>query len=327
MNITLAYQTLRAIDQCVRIDQGARFRQFQGQVLPHIKDAYNGKQEEGFRSHLGASLIGRECDRELWYSFRWATKSKFSGQMQRLFNRGHLEEGRFIALMLTMGVQIYQQDADGRQYRISEYGSHFGGSSDGVAIGIPDLGPGQACLSEYKTHNDKSFSKLAGSNWKKFYETILDPNLPRVQFEGEGVRLSKFEHFVQMQIYMRKMGLAVALYMAVNKNDDQIYAELITLDAGFADKYIERAGRIIALSVAPPQINKSPGWGGPCFFCDQKPVCKLKATPERNCRTCHYSEPNMETGKWYCTNMVCPGELSKKDQLQGCSHYEKNPGM
>jgi len=54
--------------------------------------AYDG----GHRSHLGASLIGRECKRYLWYVFRWCLHEKTTGRQQRLFNHGHREEARFI---------------------------------------------------------------------------------------------------------------------------------------------------------------------------------------------------------------------------------------
>src|SRR5688572_4793950 len=63
---------------------------------------------EPFRWHLGASIIGHECSRYLWFSFRWcardegeATKRDANshanlGRKLRLFNRGHREEARFI---------------------------------------------------------------------------------------------------------------------------------------------------------------------------------------------------------------------------------------
>ena len=46
----------------------------------------------------------------------------------------------------------------------------------------------------------------------------------------EVFRIIKPEHFVQAQIYMRKMGIASCLYFAVCKNTDDLYIEIITLD-------------------------------------------------------------------------------------------------
>lgn len=319
--VQLATKTLEAFNAALTADQGNAFRHWLGRVVPHIGDAYR-QDSDAFRSHMGASTIGRECARELWYSFRWATAKRFDGRMLRLFNRGHMEEARFIALLLTIGCAVIQQDENGRQFRIEEFGGHYGGSGDGMADGIPDLPAGVRALTEFKTHNDKSFKKL----------------------KEAGVREAKFEHFVQMQQYMRKMGLVVAVYFAVNKNDDELYAEIVPLDVNIADRYIHRAIEIIPLQQPPNKLSQSAGWFG-CKFCDHRPVCHLGAPPERNCRTCEHSVPRPD-GKWWCENRerqtlmlfeadraarpdVCDDSerdysLSKRRQLSGCGMWSKN---
>lgn len=296
-HITLASKTLQAIEDAIVADQGGAYRQNLERVLPHMGDAYRG-EDEGFRSHMGASGIGKECGRAIWYGFRWYQKSKFGGRMLRLFNRGHLEEARFIACLLTIGVQVYQQDEQGRQFKISEVGGHFGGSGDGIAVGLPDLPAGMPALLEFKTHNDKSFQKLV----------------------QEGVRSAKFEHYVQMQTYMRKMGLGVALYGAVNKNDDTFHFELVQLDTATADQFLDRGRTLVLLQDPPKRINESPGWFG-CRFCDLKPVCHLGAAPAKNCRTCAYSEPRAD-GFWYCKQGAVELTIDKERQLMGCDAYE-----
>lgn len=35
---------------------------------------YEADREDGFRPHLGASQIGKSCERALWYDFRWTTR-------------------------------------------------------------------------------------------------------------------------------------------------------------------------------------------------------------------------------------------------------------
>ena len=312
--VTLAKKTMHAIDSTIAADGGNSFRMWLGRVIPHMDDAYR-QDEQPFRKHMGASQIGGACGRALWYGFRWTTKPKFSGRILRLFNRGHLEEARFISMLLMIGVQVYQQDTNGKQFRISDWGGHFGGSGDGLADGVPDLPPGTRCVLEFKTHNDKSFQKL----------------------KKEGVRAAKFEHFAQMQTYMHKMSIPAALYGAVNKNDDEIYFEIIMLDSDFAETMIERAGKIIPIHAPPKKLSESPGWFE-CQWCDHKPVCHLGAQPERNCRTCEYSQPEVADGQWWCTNEKRRMELlfddtnpEKEDfsltesrQLRGCENYQKS---
>lgn len=340
MPITIATRTLRLFEECVARDGGNAFRANQQRVLPHMHDAYR-QEHDPFRTHLGASLIGRDCARELWLGFRWATRQKAEGRMYRLWNRGHLEEGRLIALLLTIGCEVFQQDENGNQYRISAAGGHYGGSGDGVFRGCPDLPPGTFALCEFKTHNLKSFSKLAGTNWEAYhaYHVLGRTNGAAPQFEGDGLRTAKFEHYVQMQQYMRKMQLGVGVYFASSKNDDHIYAEVVHLDTESADKY-EARGVSIALSPnAPERISKTPGWYG-CRFCDQRMVCHYGTPPEKNCRTCQFSEPKSD-GTWWCKNeerqmtmlfgpkdgISTAGEtlqLTKERQLAGCSMWVKH---
>jgi hypothetical protein len=315
----LAKLTMAAFEDAVQRDQGNAFRANLERVLPHVGDAYK-QNEEPFRSHLGASVVGKECGRAIWYDFHWATRPAFSGRIIRLFNRGHLEEARSIALLLTIGCEVFQQDAEGKQYRISYHAGHFGGSGDGVVIGLPDLAPGQPALCEFKTHNDKSFQKL----------------------KTDGCRVAKFDHFIQQQMYMRRMGLAVSFYCATNKNDDELYCELVPLVPEMADEFIDRAGTIINGTI-PKKINESPGWFT-CRFCDHKPVCHLSAPPERNCRTCAHAAVHTmgpTAGKWTCENkerqleLLFDGtnpknedfSLTKERQLEGCRHYEKHPAF
>ena len=317
--VFIAINTLQAIDRMINLDQGAAFRQWEGRVLPHIGDAYRA-DEEPFRSHMGASLLGQECGRAIWYSFRWATKGDHSGRILRLFNRGHLEEGRFIAALLTIGCQVIQQDANGKQFRISFGDGHGGGSGDGVIIGCPDLQADTAALAEFKTHGDSSFIELAGplKEWRLHVEDpIKNP------FLGKGVREAKFEHYVQMQLYMRKMGLAIAIYIACNKNTDDLYAEIVTLDTIIADQFFERGEKLVPMETPPEKINKSAGFYK-CRFCDHRPVCHLKQAPAVNCRTCQHIQQR-GNGEWHCT---CPFNdirlLSKEQQFAGCADYEKS---
>lgn len=314
--IMVAHETLNAIDAAIAADGGGAFRQWQGKVIPTLDDAFRG-EDEPHRSHLGASVVGRECPREIWYKFRWTTPNKPEPRMLRLYNRGHLEEGRFIAMLLTIGCEVWQVDEHGKQFRISWADGHAGGSGDGVARGIPEM-PETPVLTEFKTHGEKSFIKLAGKldEWRLCRQR-------RGQFTGEGVRTSKFEHFVQMQTYMHKMGLAAAIYFAVNKNTDDIYAEVVHLDSEFAEQFLNRGEQLVWTKEPPKRISESPGFWK-CRFCDEHAVCHMGASPELNCRTCDHVQVRAG-GAWHCGLHDAP--LDKERQANGCTDYAVNPSL
>ena len=287
-----ALKISKAVEESIAKDQGNKYRYWLKKVLPHIEDAYRTNKSP-FRNHLGASLIGRNCPRQLWYSFRWYKQPLYDARMIRLFNRGHLEEARFIAALLSAGVMVYQQDKDGKQYRFSDHKGHFCGSCDGIAVDIPDA-PKDPCLLEFKTHNSKSFKKVS----------------------SEGVRNSKFEHYVQMQIYMKQMGLYHALYCAVDKDTDEFYFELVEYDPETAEQYTDRAQKIIFLDKPPQRISNTPGWLD-CKFCDYNKICFFEEKHFECCRNCKKSEP-VENGQWKCRLK----NLNLKSTEEKCEFYE-----
>ena len=299
----LATKTMQAIEDALVKDQGNKFRKYLKELYPQAEDIYS-QTEQPFRKHLGASLIGRECSRELWYSWHWCKAPKFGGRILRLFNRGHAEEPRFVALLQMIGCTVYQFDKNGKQFRIDGHGGHYGGGLDGVAVGIPEY-PTEPGLTEFKTHSEKSFNSVA----------------------KEGVQAAKVEHFHQMQQYMGYHKLRFALYMAVNKNTDEIHAEIILFDPIYFHQYFERAGTIIKSKIPLPKISNNAKFFK-CTFCDFKPICHGKDVPARNCRTCVYSEAFLENdnGEWICTNPLSKlNLLSFEQQLKGCDNYIVNP--
>ena len=76
-----------------------------------IYAAYVAEADDGFRDHLGASIIGKDCERALWYDFRWVTRSTFSGRMLRLFDTGKREEDRLVRdLRRRVGAAVVDDD-------------------------------------------------------------------------------------------------------------------------------------------------------------------------------------------------------------------------
>ena len=150
--------------------------------------AYEADRDDGFRPHLGASQIGKSCERALWYDFRWATSARFPGRILRLFETGQLEEARLVRNLRRTGATVLEVDpATGRQWRVEAHGGHFGGSLDAVALGLLEA-PKTWHVVEFKTHSAKSFRELV----------------------AKGVAEAKPQHWAQMQIYMHLTGITRA---------------------------------------------------------------------------------------------------------------------
>ena len=273
-------------------------------LINEATELAHAKRESPFRVHLGASLIGRPCDRELWYTFRWALAPNHGGRILRLFDRGSREEFQFIVMLGNAGVHVLDKDpATGKQWRVADVDGHFGGSLDGIAtsLGVVEalgdvIPAGTPFLTEFKTHGTKSFCDL-----------VAQRNL----------RLAKPEHYRQMQVYMLKRELKHGLYLAVNKNDDDLYAEIVECDPEVGKKMIKRAERIIRSPTPPNRIGKHPSWFE-CKFCSYSKVCHYGEPMLRNCRTCRHSAP-VEDGQWRCGKWEAIIPLA--EIIKGCEHH------
>lgn len=262
-----------------------------------IYAAYERAADRDERTYLGASVIGEPCERKLWLAFRWAFEPEtFSGRMLRLFETGHEEEARIIEDLGAAGIIVWDRDPEtGEQWEVEEVGGHFRGHLDGIAARVPEA-PGTRHLIEIKTHNEKSYKELV----------------------SKGVAASKPMHFAQMQVYMHLTGLQRALYVAVNKNTDELYAERVAYDMGAATALLGRASRVINAPRPPAPLVT---WA--CDFCPARGVCQDGVFARRNCRTCIYSTP--APGGWVCE--LQDRELTARGQQAGCPSHRYIPDL
>jgi hypothetical protein len=324
--------------------------------IASTQSAITGANELKPRPHLGASVIGKECLRSIWYGWRWASLVHFEGRMLRLFNRGHEEEPRFVRWFERIGAAVetvdpatimllfYHPESDSyniepstmdeakaielfvhcdevsadpmhiaraasqgvalpdpRQHRFIGYLGHFGGSLDGIATGVPGLekyglSTRSRLLSEFKTHNEKSFNKL----------------------KADGVKIAKPEHYMQMNIYREEFQCDASLYCAVNKNTDELYIELVLADMGSYYEALGRAKYIVDMMAPPPRIPYAGPSNFTCKWCDHRLICHYGIEWLKNCRTCQYAVP-IQGGQWGCNfyGKVIPSDFV----IQGCANH------
>jgi len=261
------------------------------------------------RPYLGASILGHFCDRFLWYNFRWCVARTFEGRLYRLFETGNLAELRFVAELRAIGCTVHETNENGEQFAVHALGGHVSGHMDGCALGIPEA-PKTWHVCEFKTHNDRSFKALV----------------------KDGVEASKPQHFVQMHVYMGLSGMTRALYLAVNKDTDELYAERVRYDAKIVAAVLARAERIIRANQAPERAaGRADDYR--CKFCDAYELCWGTSAvavpiPKRTCRTCCHSTPEIDDGqsaRWTCARTHC--NLSFDEQEAACGSHLLLPSL
>ena len=245
--------------------------------------------KEKRRGHLGASQIGHKCYRYLWHVLHWSYKEKFSAKQLRLFERGNLEEQRFIKWLTPVAEIVHPVDPrTGKQWRVGAVRNIFSGSSDGVA-----KIEGEWYLLEFKTHGLKSFK----------------------EFTKHTVKYCKPVHYDQIQVYLKLLKLKKCVYMAINKNTDELYIEIVHRDEMTADMCIDRATAVIDAETGldTPRISESPLWWE-CKMCEFTHICNKGAAPDKNCRTCKYSKP-VEGNTWHCTKHVVDIDIDEQQTM------------
>jgi hypothetical protein len=270
--------------------------QIADRLLRDINEWCKKAFDDGPRTHLGASIIAAECDRHIWYSWRWFKHKIFSGTMQRLFQDGHWYEERFIEMLRGIGCTVTQVDDDGGQIRIYDVQGHFGGSTDGSTFLPPSYNLPVNFLLEFKTANDKWFTKF------------------------HDVAESKPQHWGQMCVYGYKRGIKYGIYFIVNKNDSDLKIEVVELDWAYAKQLIDKGEWIIYSPVPPAKLSDNPSdWR--CKMCDHHSVCHMGVEPDVNCRTCRHSSA-IDNKQWKCNrwNILIPGQV---EALSACTGYER----
>lgn len=264
-------------------------------------DAYHESQQSPPRGHLGCSLLGHHCDRWLWLSFRWAVVEPFPGRVLRLFRRGHNEERTIIADLRAIGVDI-RDTFNGRQRKV-DFGAHVSGSIDGIIEkGLPEA-PKSRHIAEFKTHSKKSFDDLVKN----------------------GVEKAKWQHYVQMQVYMHGTDIKKGVYIAVCKDDDRLHVERVEYKKEVAEKAIERGRKITLAERMPPPISTDPTWYQ-CKFCPAHSFCHEKApTKLANCRTCAHATA-MPDSTWRCERHNADG-IPEDFQREGCDDHVLHPDL
>ena len=261
---------------------------------------------------LGASIIGHECDRFLWYSFRKLFHKQFDGRMLRLFETGHLEEPRFAAELKGIGCTVVDtvDPQTGDQIMVSAHGGHFVCYLDAVILGLPG---------SEKTWHIGEFKTMGGTE---------DQTKDFEKCQQNGVKAAKPEHYAQIMAGMGLSGIHRALYLAKKKATDELYGERIKYVASEYHNLLDRAERVIRSAEPLEKCSNRPDYYK-CKFCDAFQICwsmEGVPLPGVTCRSCCHATAELDGDcRWTCARHGC--DLSPEQQRAGCADHLLLPGL
>lgn len=305
------------------------------------------------RRYLGGSQIGGDCGRARWYSIHWAAKATgMDPRVLRLFERGHLEEPRFVKWLSMIGCEVQEHDPDtvpilwyhpesdsyfcsmptdhrNEQHAIectdvSNTFHEWIARSRGVVIPQPKQFAWDDIDRHHKGNCDGRARFVPGVErfgvafdaWIMLeFKTHNDKSFTTLA--ASNVYQTKPDHHHQVQSYMNHLEYPLTLYGAVNKNNDDLYFEFIPREHGLLEDHRVRAREAIYSEKPPKRISNSPAWFG-CKWCDYRPNCHYGAPLDRNCRTCVSSLP-VADGNWHCRKWG--KDIPHEFEAEGCGSY------
>ena len=229
-----------------------------------------------FRHHLGASLLGSDCELQLFFSFRWVLDVQYESRIERIFAKGRREEIVMLDHLEIAGLTL-TRETEGHQIRIP-MPPHLGGSTDAI-LHVPSNYAhiyGTFMPIEVKTHKQESYNRVKK---KPLYEAMP-------------------QHWCQANIYASTLGASHFMYYAKNKNNEEYHIKIYKADPVVANINIERGNRIV-YATQRDGVGKTSA-KHKCNMCDYKEICKSRLpAPSRNCRSCKHAFP-MTDGVWLC---------------------------
>lgn len=264
------------------------------------------------RTYLGLSGIGDECIRKIFWRWRFASYEAFPPRLYRLFSRGHEEEPRFVDLFRGMGMITYPNNpATGRQFEVVMHNGHVKGHTDGMGqlIGTYIIN-GKTytdpwLLLEMKTASNKSFMKFS---------------------RAKNLAISNFTYYAQTQVYMKGFNLKNCLWVVVNKDNDNIYGEIIEYDHECFRAMDERCVDLCQTTTIPGGCSQDSNYYK-CGYCWFRDLCFEGAKPNENCRLCQ-SVRLEDKGKWSCSkNIHKSPTLTIGQQRAGCKKFRIMEGL
>lgn len=233
--------------------------QKQDPTIVAMKAAIKSRQfNEKPRNYLGASLIGKECARQIWYDYNKYPKEPFGAETLMNFEDGHRTEDMTAErLRMVDGIELWTHNEDGGQFGFSLFDGKFKGHCDGVIRGILQA-PKSLHVWECKACAEKQYKAFIAAKDKW----------------GDKMALKEWNHgyFIQAQIYMHELKID-RHYLTVALSGGRDYETCRTeYEKEVALYAIDKAEKIINAEQEPPRINEKPDFFL-CKWCSFREIC------------------------------------------------------
>lgn len=211
-------------------------------TLTKIIEEHQSKLTDPPRNYIGASSIGSECLRKIWYEFK-GEKGEIPPKTRRTFEIGELLECIVLDWLENSGIKISR-----KLLNFESKDSLLKGHADAILIekGIP------VRIIEIKTAKDASF---------------------RI-FKGKGLKLWNPQYYAQVQSYMGMSGVHKGYIIVLNKDNSDLADELVEFDEEYYQELEQKALMISQAQIPPPRISGSPLWYK-CKLCKFNKVCHV----------------------------------------------------
>lgn len=191
------------------------------------------------RDYIGASSIGSDCLRQIWYELNNGKGNKIPNKLRRTWEVGKVLEGMVVGLLRDCGVNISACQSEFVHYKLP----YFKGHCNGVIVDYN-------AILEVKTAKNASFNIFVKSGCKKW----------------------NYKYYAQLQAYMGMSGIHEAYILVLNKDNSDLHEEFIAFDEFVFEELTDKAIRVFESVEPPRRVHNSPLWFA-CKVCKFNKIC------------------------------------------------------
>lgn len=209
--------------------------------LSKLIEHHQEQIQDDIRDYIGASSIGSECLRKIWYQYKGVKSEGVTSKTRRTWDIGKNLEELVVKWLLDSDIRVLRFDITYFSKNVPQFQGHI----DALVV-IDD----KNYILEIKTAKDSSYNI----------------------FVKKGLKLWNPQYYAQVQSYMGMSEVHGTYILVLNKDNSKLCDELVTFDSDFYEGLEKKALMISSATNEPPRISNSPLWFQ-CKLCQYNKVC------------------------------------------------------